>query len=241
MEASAEEPGQYYQQISACFEQAVTRLEASKFDRVLEVGAEADYYFLSWFRERGSECHAANIFFQSCHPGIEGWPERTLADMNCLPYRDEVFDLVLLSATSHHSPNLDLTVKEVTRVLRPGGAALFLNDPINGWFKRLGGRISHENRSGLVHENEYSIWQYHRAFRRNRLEVQYLFSAFYDRKLLSHSVHPEARFAGLAKLVSRAWRVPAFRSAARKRLTWPASLIFGFPLNAIARKPPSEI
>jgi SAM-dependent methyltransferase len=237
MEGSASEPGQYYQQISASFAQATASLPNLKLGRVLEIGAEADYYFLDWFYSRGAECHAANLFFQYLHPSDAAWAEKTLADMNRLPYRDGVFDLVLLSATSHHSPNLDITVREVARVLRQGGVALFLNDPIGGWLKRLGGPISHENRNALVHENEYPIWRYHIAFRRNNLRVKYLFSDFYDRKLAGVStIHPQMRFARLATLASRLWRVPGVRRVAKKHLTWPSHLVFGFPLNAIAWK-----
>jgi SAM-dependent methyltransferase len=238
MEGSKDEPGQYYQQISASFAQALSVLSGSysRFGRVLEIGAEADYYFLNWFHSRGAECHAANVFFQYLASGEPGWPERTLADMNRLPYRDGVFDLLLLSATSHHSPDLDLTVREVARVLRPGGVALFLNDPIGGWLKRLGGPISHENRSALVHENEYSIWRYHAAFHRNHFRVQYLFSDFYDRKLAAGAIHPKMRFAHLGRIVSRLWRVPALRRAAKTHLTWALHLVFGFPLNAIVWK-----
>ncbi len=236
MEGSLNEPGQYYQQIYANFMQAMTTISNRKMTRVLEIGAEADYYFLNWFQARGAECHAANLFFQYTLPDEATWPERTLADMNCLPYRSEVFDLVLLSATSHHSPDLDLTVREVARVLRPGGAALFLNDPIGGWFKRLGGAISHENRSELVHENEYSIVRYYLAFRRNGLRVRFLFSAFHDQKLVTGAIHPDMRFARLAAVASKMWRVPAVRWVAKRNLTFAFHLLFGFPLNAIAWK-----
>jgi SAM-dependent methyltransferase len=236
---SKNEPGQYYQQTSASFSQAVGVLSKSNFTihRALEIGAEADYYFLSWFRDRGAECHAVNVFFQFVNHDTQEWPERTLADMNCLPFREGVFDLVLLSATSHHSSDLDRTVREVARVLRPGGVALFLNDPIGGWLKRLGGPISHENRSELVHENEYSILKYYAAFRRHRFRVQYLFSDFYDRKLAGEALHPQMRFARLGKVLSGLWRIPAFRDVAKRHLLWAAHLVFGFPLNAIAWKP----
>lgn len=42
-----------------------------------------------------------------------------------LPFADNSFDAVIASATHEHIPELELSLEEMTRVLRPGGVCLF--------------------------------------------------------------------------------------------------------------------
>jgi len=236
-------PGQYYQQTLANFDQAYGRILPAMRKRsgaplrVLEIGSERDYIFLARFREIGAECLALNVLFlcKEPNPFVE-WPEKTLGDMNKLPYRDSSFDVVLFSATTHHSPDLAATIGEFTRVLKPGGTGLILNDPIAGICKFLGGPLLQDDRDSNVHENEYSIRHYDKLFRRNHLQPEYLFSAYHDRKLSEADIHPQLRFARLSRLIAATWKYAPVRNFARKRLTWPGHLIFGLPLNVILYK-----
>ncbi|HEX7666629.1 MAG TPA: methyltransferase domain-containing protein, partial [Polyangiaceae bacterium] len=107
----ATDVGQYDRQTILNFEQALALLGNLQGKRVLEIGSDHDYYFLQRFREKGATCVAANIHFMVEKEGkYSEWPEKVLADMNNLPFRDGAFDVVLLSATSHHSPDLERTV-----------------------------------------------------------------------------------------------------------------------------------
>jgi SAM-dependent methyltransferase len=235
--ATSTDVGQYDRQTMMNFEQALALLGRLDGQRVLEVGAVFNYHFLRRFREQGAQCVAANIHvLMDMEDSARDWPEKVLADMNNLPFKDAVFDVVLLSATSHHSPNLERTVAEVERVLSPGGRALFLSDPVGGIFKRLGGPLHAHDRHDLVHENEYPIWQYHSAFRKYGFKPRYLFSAYYDEKLRTGVIHPNARFATFGKYLSRAWQVPFIRNVATTKMLWPAHAVFGFPLNVVLEK-----
>jgi ubiquinone/menaquinone biosynthesis C-methylase UbiE len=51
------------------------------------------------------------------------------ADAEHLPYDDESFDLVCGHAVLHHIPDLDLAMREVLRVLKPGGVFVFAGEP----------------------------------------------------------------------------------------------------------------
>lgn len=47
----------------------------------------------------------------------------TIGDAECLPYADASFDLVYSWGVLHHSPDTPRAIREVWRVLRPGGTA----------------------------------------------------------------------------------------------------------------------
>jgi ubiquinone/menaquinone biosynthesis C-methylase UbiE len=51
------------------------------------------------------------------------------ADAEALPYDDDTFDLVCGHAVLHHIPDLDLAMREVLRVLKPGGTFVFAGEP----------------------------------------------------------------------------------------------------------------
>jgi len=234
--------GQYYQQTLTNFDQAFERILPAIQNRggsplrVLEIGSERDYVFLERFRQIGAECFALNVLFLCKAPNsFRDWPEKTLGDMNMMPYNDGVFDVVMFSATSHHSSDLAMTIGELSRVLKRGGG-LILNDPIRGHLKFLGVRLGQHHRDSYINENEYTIRFYHRLFRHNRLRPEYLFSAYHDRKLCAADIHPQLRFAKLSRLIAAIWKFAPVRNFARNWLPWPGSLIFGLPLNVILHK-----
>jgi len=66
-----------------------------------------------------------------------------LGDAEALPFRNDVFDLVVCRYASHHFPNLQRAIAEMTRVARPGGRVVIddtcapedpaLDDLMNRW------------------------------------------------------------------------------------------------------------
>lgn len=234
LELSATDATQYYQQTQSHFEQALQSIGNIHLNRVLEIGSETDYFFLSRFSARGARCHAINLFFQRQEPDpFLDWPEKTLGDMNQLPFQDGTFELVLLSATLHHSSNLEGTMREVARVLRPRGVALVLSEQIGGLFKRSD---RYHYRNELIHETYHPFRKYHAGFVSAGFQPSYLFSRYFDERLAAGDIHPNRRFARLGRVTAALWRVPAFRWLARGPLLRPSHILFGFPLNAILRK-----
>lgn len=55
--------------------------------------------------------------------------EGRMADAESIPYPDDSFDLVVGHAVLHHIPDLDVAMREVMRVLRPGGRFVFAGEP----------------------------------------------------------------------------------------------------------------
>jgi SAM-dependent methyltransferase len=230
--------GHYYKQTMMNFEQARALLPVlGAGTRVLEIGSEAPFAFLKGFRATGAECHALNIYFPLTTPDpYSAWPIRTLGDMNHLPYRDASFDVVVMSATSHHTPTPELLLQEVSRVLKPGGKALLINDPLAGLIKGVGGSLAH-HRDPLINENTYTLGRYQRAFDALGFNSEHLFSAYWEDRLQTANIHPQTRFATLARILARLWRVAPVRHLIRHQLLWAVQVVFGFPLNVVLSKP----
>lgn len=54
-----------------------------------------------------------------------------------IPFRSSMFDLVISSATIEHVPNPDTFLKEIYRVLKPGGIVLISTPNLSFWLNRI--------------------------------------------------------------------------------------------------------
>jgi ubiquinone/menaquinone biosynthesis C-methylase UbiE len=61
--------------------------------------------------------------------GFEVEVEGRVADAESIPYPDASVDLVVGHAVLHHIPDVELALREVLRVLRPGGRFVFAGEP----------------------------------------------------------------------------------------------------------------
>src|SRR3982751_5874085 len=70
--------------------------------------------------------------------------EGKVADAEKLPYDDDTFDLVIGHAVIHHIPDVEAALREVLRVLRPGGRFVIAGEPtrIGDWYARRLGRAT---------------------------------------------------------------------------------------------------
>jgi ubiquinone/menaquinone biosynthesis C-methylase UbiE len=67
-----------------------------------------------------------------------------VADAESIPYDDETFDLVVGHAVLHHIPDVELALREVLRVLKPGGRFVFAGEPttVGDWYARKLGHLT---------------------------------------------------------------------------------------------------
>src|SRR5215210_1867464 len=70
--------------------------------------------------------------------------EGRVADAESLPYPGATFDLVVGHAVLHHIPDVELALREVLRVLKPGGRFVFAGEPtrVGDWYARRLGRLT---------------------------------------------------------------------------------------------------
>jgi SAM-dependent methyltransferase/uncharacterized protein YbaR (Trm112 family) len=81
--------------------------------------------------------------------------ERVLESMTHLPFRDEVFDFITCNASLHHTPDLDRTLREFSRVLKPGGAVGVVNEVFTSLRHRFFPSADHGAEPGSHHDIRY--------------------------------------------------------------------------------------
>ncbi|MGB0438250.1 MAG: class I SAM-dependent methyltransferase, partial [Mycobacterium sp.] len=106
------------------------------YDRALELGCGTGFFLLNLVQagvaRRGSVTDLSPGMVKvatrnglSLGLDIDG----RVADAEGIPYEDNTFDLVVGHAVLHHIPDVELSLREVLRVLKPGGRFVFAGEP----------------------------------------------------------------------------------------------------------------
>lgn len=115
-------------------------LSDKKYETLLDVGCGTAYLI-----ELLSKTHRAKhvgldlsseMIRQASDKKIDG-AEYVVGKSDELPFEDNTFDVVTCSQSFHHYPDTDRAMREVFRVLKPGGIYI-LSDTGVGFFKMLG-------------------------------------------------------------------------------------------------------
>jgi SAM-dependent methyltransferase len=165
--------------------------------RVLEVGCGAGYDAYEFCRNgaiyTGVEIAPENVIRTRTHLGIFGYePKVVEGDAESLPFPDESFDIVFSNGVLHHTPDLDAALREIHRVLMPGGRfwmTVYHRDSVFYWlslglfdhvlrggfrtrtFKERVAMIEFTTSASLPLVNVYSRRQVRRALQRAGLHV----------------------------------------------------------------------
>lgn len=106
--------------------------------RVLEIGVGAGTDFINWVRNgaiaTGIDLTEQGVALTRERLALEGLrAEVQRADAEALPFPDGHFDFVYSYGVLHHSPDTAGCVREVHRVLKPGGIARIMVYNPNSW------------------------------------------------------------------------------------------------------------
>jgi ubiquinone/menaquinone biosynthesis C-methylase UbiE len=119
------------------------------YARALELGCGTGFFLLN-LKQAGvlDEGHVTDISPGMVDVAIRNGKELgfeiegRVADAESLPYDDNEFDLVVGHAVLHHIPDVELAMREVLRVLKPGGRFVFAGEPTR-WGDVVARKLSH--------------------------------------------------------------------------------------------------
>jgi len=149
-----------------------------------------------------------------------------ISDGEHLPFRSESFDVVYSNGVLHHTPDTEGAIREVHRVLKPGGVAkvmLYHRNSLNYWFEIvlrrgvlggqfLRGRSAEEIMSHVIEYSDHGATPLVKVY--SRKQTRALFNGFRHVTIdVEQLIRAELRF--LSPLVSE-----SMLDKLRKRIGW---------------------
>ena len=109
---------------------------ATPYPRALEIGSGTGFFLLNLLQaglaSRGSVTDISPGMVAVALRNAESLGldvDGRVADAETIPYEDASFDVVVGHAVLHHIPDVERALREVLRVLRPGGRFVFAGEP----------------------------------------------------------------------------------------------------------------
>lgn len=117
------------------------------YSYALELGCGTGFFLLNLMQagviERGSVSDISSGMLAAALRNAEGLGlsvDGRVADAESIPYEDDSFDLVVGHAFLHHLPDVEQSLRETLRVLKPGGRFVFAGEPTK-WGDKVARRL----------------------------------------------------------------------------------------------------
>lgn len=241
-------------------------IHALSGEKILEIGSGAGVHSV-YFSSKGAHVVSMDITLERVEAtaakldcvGKNGANLAVQGDAERLPFEDGTFDIVYSNGVLHHTPKTDQAVREVFRVLKPGGKAvimLYAKHSFYYWFTIfflkglvMGNYFRSRNWLGLVTEwmprKRQTVFNPETKVYSKR-EVLQLFSDFNDIKIRKNSFSIQ-QVPILGKVLSRLiGRFTGYNPAGallygeswRNEARWELAIgrHWGFGLNILAQK-----
>ncbi len=240
------------------FFQVLGALEIKSEDTVLDLGCGTTWT-ANELAKRSSNVIATDISVEK-FIGLESaevfigkygnYYDRVRLDMCRLPFNDESVDITVNEASIHHAPNLDVAMREISRVLKTGGKAVFVNEPMASLFDLRKPSERHGQQEREMYgwnENCYTIYEYYKALTSAGLKIEKIFFPLSVRYKLLNMVSDNSGlpknsgFKYLKYFMGRFLAVPYSKSRLFLKITencfFYLMLVWGLPFCAVTTKP----
>lgn len=138
--------------------------------RVLDLGCGVGHLLCWLTRHAPARYHGLDLSLTSVRIArAAGLRDVSVGDAEHLPFCNASYDLVVCNGAAHHLPDLRAALREIWRVLRPGGRLVLhepVDSPVTGAIRQtLFRRSPYESPADLSHKHEFTRAMVERAFR----------------------------------------------------------------------------
>ena len=218
------------------FEQIWTELKITGREKVLELGAGA-CWVINHFAASGCESVACDIELRKYyglrsaevylyHENVnKNYFDRIQMGFGRLPFKDESFDIVFIQSALQYAEDLDETLKQIHRVLKPGGRLVLVYQGVSGFFKK------HRSNG-----NRQSVIEYLKILKCIGMTTKLFFPASIVYHL-ENNMSDARKLRLIGKIFLLFWcYIPFVKQFTLNFGVLPMTVFFGVPVSAIATK-----
>lgn len=156
--------------------------------------------------------------------------DRMLADVNHLPFNNEVFSLAFASAALHHSRDLDLSLTQVSGTMKSRGRLEIINEPVRGLAEAFQRNAGHLEGPEDVIEKHYGIRTWMKALEKAGFSGRYIFPANIRQRLATGGFTGRHKFHYLARFATKIYKFQRTIIILERILFYFGMHLFGLPL-----------